>query len=95
MKKLLLRASSLTFAVVVTGILVARAAGCTSGPAVERVAPLPSPPATMPSDPAQPAVDAGPTLGVVGPGNADFLPATKAAMPIFHEPAPQQQATPR
>lgn len=100
MKKTLLRASSLTFAVVVTAFLVARAAGCSSAstPAVDPPATTPAPapaPATAPALAPAPVPDAGPTLSIVAPSSPGFMPATKAAMPIFREPpAVPQQATP-
>ncbi len=100
--KLPLRIASLSFAVVVTGFLVARAAGCTSAK-MEPVSPTSAPPPVMPttpSDPSEAPGDAGPKAELMNINSPAFLPASKAAMPIMRppeknpEPAPTQQATP-
>ena len=49
--KWLLRVASLAFAVSVTGLLVARAAGCTT---VEPASPTATPPPVMPTTPSEP-----------------------------------------
>lgn len=103
MNKLPLRIASLSFAVVVTGFLVARAAGCTSAK-VEPVSPTAAPPPltpTTPSDPGKASAppfpapsetpgDAGPQATMPAPPNPNspaFLPPTKAAMPIMRPAA--------
>jgi hypothetical protein len=97
--KLPLRIASLSFAVVVTGFLVARAAGCTSAK-IEPVSPTSAPPPvapTTPSDPGKPGAppfpapsetpgDAGPQAELMNVNSPAFLPASKAAMPIMHPP---------
>lgn len=100
MTKLPLRIASLSFAVLVTGFLVARSAGCTSSK-VEPVSPTASPPPVVPTTPSDPGKanappfqapsetpgDAGPQANVPGIHSPAFLPATKAAMPIMRPPA--------
>jgi hypothetical protein len=101
MNKLALRIASLSLAVVVTGFLVARSAGCTSAK-VEPVSPTSTPPPVVPTDtPPFPApsatpsdagpatVDAGPQANMPDFSNPAFLPATKSAMPIMR---PQKNA---
>jgi hypothetical protein len=106
--KLPLRIASLSFAVVVTAFLVARAAGCTSAK-VEPVSPTSSPPPvvpTTPSDPGKPGAppfpapsetpgDAGPQAELMNINSPAFLPASKAAMPIMHPPAKNPAVEPQ
>ena len=55
MKNILLRGSSLTFAIVVTGFFMARAAGCTAAnDGLVPVSPTSTPPATAPTTPSNP-----------------------------------------
>ncbi len=91
MNKTWQRAASLSFAVVVTGILVARAAGCAQ-PVVD-AGPSKNTAASAPVATSLPA-DAGPTLGIIAPSVPDFMPATKAAMPLFMPPEPAPQTPP-
>lgn len=106
MNKLPLRIASLSFAVVVMGFLVARAAGCTSAK-IEPVSPTATPPPVMPTTPSDPGQasappftapsatpdDAGPQAELMNINSPAFLPASKAAMPIMR-PAKNPEPAP-
>lgn len=107
MNKLPLRIASLSFAVTVTGFLVARSAGCTSAK-VEPVSPTAAPPPVVPTTPSDPGKagappfqqpsetpgDAGPQANLPDFTNPAFMPATKSGLPIMRPPAANPDPAP-
>jgi hypothetical protein len=92
MLKNALRIGSVLSAVTIGAVLVGRAAGCTNGKPLPQATVAQEQPAVV--DAGQP-VDGGFAQGIALPADA-FLPATKAAAPIFHaDPPPAQEQAPK